>query len=109
MAIFDDNVYAVLKYAGSLSDLSLKRELLVALVKDRARYMGSDVIEKFYNKAYLKLVTEKDACNYMLSIPLLKKLYDVALARGVLDTVRLEGKPDEDGLRKITMKIESIR
>lgn len=109
MAVFDENVCTVLEYAGSLCDLGVKRELLVALVKDKARYSGVDVIEMFYTNAYLRLITEKDACNYLLSIPLLKKLYDIVSARGQERVVRLEGKPDLDGLERIKRKIESFR
>lgn len=109
MAVFDSNVRTVLEYAGSLCDLGLKRELLVALVKFKARYSGVDVIDLFYNKAYLRLVNESDACNYLLSIPLLEKLYDIASASGCENSVRLEGKPDLDGLDRIKRKIESFR
>lgn len=109
MAVFDKNVRAVLGYAGSLCDHTVKREILVSLVKDKARYNGEDVIDKFYPNAYSLLANEKDACNYLLSIPLLKKLYDIFSARRWERFSTFSGRPDENGLEKIKRKIESFR
>lgn len=110
MAVFDENVREILSYTGAISDAELKHDVLVALVKDKAKYRGVDLFERFYTQPYANGNPngEKDACNYMVLIPLLQKLYDAALAHGKENSVRFGTKPGIDEIEKIKRKIEAF-
>lgn len=110
MTLFDDNVADVLAYSSTVQDLELRHAILVGLVKAQARHRGVDLIATFYSNPYggEALRDEKEACNYLMAIHMLRELYDVALARGVIDSTRLDGKPTADEAKKIREKIENI-
>lgn len=110
MAVFDENVRAVLSYAGAILYEELKHDMLVVLIKDKAKYRGVDLFEQFYVQPYLNGNPngEKDACNYMVLIPLLQKLYDTALAHGKENSVRFGNKPSIDEIEKVKRKIEAF-
>lgn len=110
MAVFDRNVKDVFLYTCAISDVELKHEIFVSLVKSKAYYRGVDVFEKFYTNPYSdgNLVEEKHACEYLIVIPLLQKLYDVAVAHGKENSVRFGNCPNVDEIDKIKRKIESI-
>ena len=110
MAIFDDNVKEVLEYTSAVPDAALKHELLVSLIKSKAQYRGVDVFEQFFSNPYTpdRPIGEKAACDYIVLLPLLKKLYDVAAARGKLNSVRFQSRPNADSITEIKRKIESF-
>lgn len=110
MAIFDDNVKEVLEYTSAISDAELKHDLLVALIKGKAQYRGVDLFEQFFTNPYAngQPSSEKAACDYIVIIPLLKKLYDVASARGRLNSVRFTNRPSANSITEIKRKIESF-
>lgn len=110
MAIFDENVREALAYCTAVSDVGVKREILAALVKDKAVYRGVDLFSQFYSDPYRdgRPSDEREACGYLALLPALQKLYDVASAHNKVHSVRLGGKPGLDDLEKIRKKIESF-
>ena len=110
MTLFDDNVASILSYSSTVPDPELRHDILVALIKDKATYEGEDLFAKFYSNPYGNGYPhdEKEAGYYLIAIHLLKKLHDVASARGMLDRVHLTGRPDSNAIEKIKEKIENI-
>lgn len=110
MTLFDDAVASIFAYSASVPDPDLRHALLVALIKDKATYFGEDLCAKFYSNPYGNGYPhdEKEASYYIVAIPLLKKLYDAANARDMLDKVRLSVRPDSNAVQTVKEKIENI-
>ena len=80
MSLFDDNVANIFAYSSAVPDPELRHAILLALVKDKAKYRGEDLFKLFYSDPYGNGFPhdEKEASYYIMAVHLLKRLYDAA-------------------------------